>query len=422
MRIENFRRSSSATAVRITADIVWEDARRDPFPLFYEGDARFAADFPEDANAFLASIAFSASRDGEERILVEQPISPRLAQGVTDAVSMIRRWYGGSRTIPQIESRTAFRAPSRGVERAALCLTGGIDSLYSLWSNRNELASSDSRSFRRAIYIIHLSFPPGDAFPRARDVARRQLRALAGICAATGLELSIVRTNVRLIEPTLRYTQAEGLSSLLAAAAPVQSRGVSSLSIASSSYEASDLRPWGSHPHMDPLFSTESVEIIHRDAGLPRTEKVRRISEWRPMLDNLVVCFEGPLSDSRLNCGRCEKCLRTMIALLSAGALGRTGAFGDAEATPEAIRGVELSYDPNEFPYLWEPLGTSMEEIGRRDLALAIQSRLAEARRYFRWRDERDWKGVLRRIDRRFLGGRVTSAIRRRRGNARTGA
>jgi hypothetical protein len=406
----------SAETVRVTADVVWEDARRAPFSLFYEGNARFAADFSDDANAFLCSVALSASRDGETRILLERPVSPRLADGVTAALSMVRRWYGGPRSLPRIESAAGFKAPERAGENAALCLTGGVDSLHTLWSNRNDFSASEPAAFRRAMYIVHLSFPPGEAFPRARDVARRQLLALQRICEETGLELSAVRTNVRLIEPSMEFTQAEGLSSLLSAAAHFQSGGVSSISIASSSYDESDFRPWGTHPDLDALFSSEIVEVIHRDAGMTRTDKVRRIAAWKPALENLSVCFEGPVGDSRLNCGRCEKCLRTMVALLAIGALERTGAFGGERVTPESIRRLELSYEPNEFPFLWEPLRRSMEEIGRRDLAEAIRRRLADARRYYRWRDEEDWKGRLRRFDRRILGGRITSASRRVRG------
>jgi hypothetical protein len=416
MRIENFQRTRSSDAVRISADVVWEDSLREPFPLFYETDAQFANDVSDDANAFLLSAAISASRDGERRILLEQSVSPRLVEGVTIALSILRRWYGGRRTLPRIESRAGFREATRTVDRAALCLTGGVDSMHMLWWNRAHYATTHPRAFREAIYVVHLSFPDGEALPRARDVARRQLRALSGICEDTGLELRAVRTNVRLIEPTLRFTQAEGLGSLLAAAAHVQSGGLSSLSIASSSYEASDLRPWGTHPHLDPNFSSEGVAILHEDGGLPRSEKVRRIARWDPALKHLFVCFEGPLPDSRANCGRCEKCLRTMIALLAVSSLEQTKAFGDSAVTPEAIRQVDLSYDPNEFSFLWKPLERSMEEIGRRDLAAAIRRRLAESRRYLRWRAERDWKGVLRRLDRRLLRGTVTKVSRRIRG------
>ena len=376
MRVENFRRTTSEGAVRVSANVVWEDASREPFPLFYETDEEFARDLPEDANAFLLSVAISASRDGERRILLERPVSARLAEGVTIALSMLRQWYGGTRTLPRVESEAGFRDAQRSAGRAALCLTGGVDSMHSLWWNRSNYSMTHPRAFRTALYVVHLSFPAGDALPRARDVARRQLKALAGICEETSLELRTVRTNVRLIEPTLRFTQAEGLGSLLAAAAHVQAGEISSFSIASSSYEASDLRPWGSHPHLDPNFSSDEVEIRHEDGGLPRSEKVRRIAGWQPAMRHLFVCFEGPLEDGRVNCGRCEKCLRTMTALLAVGGLDGIETFGNSGVTPEAIRRMPLSYDPNEFPHLWEPLAGSMEKIGRFDLARSIRTRL----------------------------------------------
>ncbi|MGH9443330.1 MAG: hypothetical protein ACRD16_13775 [Thermoanaerobaculia bacterium] len=406
----------SVVAVRLTADIVWEDAPRRPFSLFYETDGAFAGDLDQSADAFLCSVAISASRDRERRILLDRPVCPRLARGVANALSILKRWYPGSRTLPRLESRGDFRRDHGPGQRAALCLTGGVDSLHTLWRNRREHSPRDPRFFRRAVYVVHLSFPPGDALPRARDVAQRQLEALKTISREMELDLCAIRTNVRAIEPELSFSQAEGLASLLSAAGHFGSRGIGTLSIASSSYDSFNQRPWGTHPLLDSNFSSAGLQVIHEDAGMPRTEKVRNIARWELARRNLFVCFEGPLADGRANCGRCEKCLRTMTAWLAVGGGDAPEAFGGSSVTPEAILQMPLSYDPNEFPYLWSPLAASMEETGRRELALAIRRRLAEARRYLRWRDERDWKGAARKLDRRLLGGWVTSTSRRIRG------
>ncbi len=416
MRVENFALTRTGEAVRLTADIIWEEAPRKPFQLYYEIDARFAADLPDDGDAFLCSIAISASRDGERRVLVDRPVSRRLAEGVTRAVAILKTWYPGPRTLPRLESPAGFLTRSSGAGCASLCLTGGVDSMHALRQNRRNHSASDPRSFRRALYVLHLSFPAGDALARARDLAKRQLATLSAICEETDLDLCAVRTNVRLIEPSLSYSQAEGLGSLLSASAHIQARGLSSLSIASSSYEAEDLRPWGTHPLLDPNFSSNSLAVIHEDAGVPRTDKVRNIARWKPASRHLLVCFEGPLADGRANCGQCEKCLRTMTALLAVEGAEENEAFAGARVTAEAIRQMPLSYDPNEFPYLWEPLARSMDGTGRGDLASAIRRRVAEARRYLKWRAEKDWKGVLRRLDRRLLGGRLTAATRKLRG------
>jgi len=78
------------------------------------------------------------------------------------------------------------------------------------------------------------------------------------------------------------------------------------------------LIPMGSHPLTDPLYSNECVEIIHDGAEARRVDKVRQIAASPSALANLRVCFE----DMNVNCGRCEKCLRTMIPLTLSGAVG----------------------------------------------------------------------------------------------------
>jgi hypothetical protein len=82
------------------------------------------------------------------------------------------------------------------------------------------------------------------------------------------------------------------------------------------------LSPWGSHPLLDPLWSTEATTIIHDGSEATRAEKIMNwICRSDLALQNLRVCLSP---NDQYNCGRCEKCLRTMIPLYVAGCLGRS--------------------------------------------------------------------------------------------------
>jgi len=83
-----------------------------------------------------------------------------------------------------------------------------------------------------------------------------------------------------------------------------------------SSYAYHQLFPLGSHPLVDPLWSTEGVEIVHDGGEATRVDKIRTIAGEPRALANLRVCFR----DMNVNCGRCLKCLRTMIPLALLGA------------------------------------------------------------------------------------------------------
>ena len=85
-----------------------------------------------------------------------------------------------------------------------------------------------------------------------------------------------------------------------------------------------NLIPWGSHPDLDPLWSTERTFLRVDGAEVTRTEKVTAIAASPIAPSRLKVCWRA---DIEANCGRCEKCVRTQCALAIAGALERAPVF-----------------------------------------------------------------------------------------------
>ncbi len=91
------------------------------------------------------------------------------------------------------------------------------------------------------------------------------------------------------------------------------------------SYPVDTPVPWGSHPAVDGLLSSQRVTVIHEGARFSRLQKVRDIAKWPAALVALRPCPANPAAQA--NCGKCEKCLRTRLELLAAG-VEETGAFG----------------------------------------------------------------------------------------------
>lgn len=94
-----------------------------------------------------------------------------------------------------------------------------------------------------------------------------------------------------------------------------------------SSYTYSHLFPWGSHPILDPLWSSETLEFIHDGCEATRVEKVALLSKYDIALHSLRVCWTNP--DSVYNCGKCEKRIRMMINLNINNALNRCTTFSE---------------------------------------------------------------------------------------------
>lgn len=76
--------------------------------------------------------------------------------------------------------------------------------------------------------------------------------------------------------------------------------------------------PWGSTPVTDHLFSGGRMSIVHDGAGYSRTEKIAKIATYPIANQTLKVCWAG--EDQARNCGKCEKCIRTMLNYKAAGA------------------------------------------------------------------------------------------------------
>jgi hypothetical protein len=176
--------------------------------------------------------------------------------------------------------------------------------------------------------ITDLIFISGFDIPLEDDLLRRRTsEMIRKIGSSFGKRVIEVETNHRsfllsyLRRHWLRLAHGVGLASVGHLLSPFFKR----IYIAAS-HTYADLVPLGSHPILDPLWSTEALEFVHDGCEANRIDKIALLSQFDIALQNLRVCF-FPRSQGAYNCGRCEKCLRTMINLHAVGALDRCTAF-----------------------------------------------------------------------------------------------
>jgi hypothetical protein len=143
-----------------------------------------------------------------------------------------------------------------------------------------------------------------------------------------------------------------------------------------SSYSYRDFVIMGSTPLTDERFSTEYLQIVHDGAELERAEKVARLIEWDPdlVLAHLRVCalnYGGPY-----NCGRCWKCVRTMIPLQYLGVLDRAATFPDKSTAHWAAVA-----EADSLPFVEENLRFGQAHWPGHELTLLLE-RIVRRRRY----------------------------------------
>ncbi len=137
-----------------------------------------------------------------------------------------------------------------------------------------------------------------------------------------GLELRTIRTNSRELK-LQDWNDSHGLE--LAACLHMYSDEFEFGLIGSSGPYDYFAMPWGSSPVADHLISGSKLSIIHDGAGFTRTDKVAEIIKFPVACQTIKVCWSG--ADQSGNCGKCEKCVRTQLNFLAAGAVSNPPCF-----------------------------------------------------------------------------------------------
>lgn len=374
MRISDFHRKRVEDRVRVCATVAWEDCDRPADEVHIDAGESHAEGLWCNPHAFLVGCLLPAMHLGEKRIAVDAEVCPSLLEGLETVMALMNHWYGSRYRPLKIEARTAS-GPSEGnrTTRAGLFLSGGIDSLAALRRNRMHYPREHPGSIRDGL-LLH-GFDVGGVVAKGPKyhVFDRARAAISAVAEDAGVELVPVYTNIRHLCDERELWLQKFFGAVLAAVAHAFSRRVDLVYVAAS-YDIPNLAPCGSHPLLDPEYSSCDLSIRHRDVALTRLEKLRLVADWDVARQNMRVCLQNV--PDRLNCGWCEKCVRTMTGLVAIGALHRTGAFVENDVSPELVAAKEIGINHRD-PFYRE-LIAPLRERGRGDLADVIERKLSE--------------------------------------------
>lgn len=394
MIIDNLRREMNQGHVRVVGRVTWENAPRPTQEIYFDTDPLFADGLICNPDAFLVAGILPAWRNGERRILVDGEVSPGLFEGLVTVMSWLRVWFRPSSDLIKIEATPARKTlqPSTP-ERSGFFFSGGVDSLAALRANRLHFPEEHPGFIKDGLLIFGLEVDQPKAFEHALQAAR-------DLAEDSGVTLVPVYTNVRYLDEDWAFYRDEFQGAILAAVGHAFAGRLTALSIAAT-YDIPNLGPWGSHPLLDPYFGTENLRIHHQGVAFSRLEKLKLLLDWPLALDRLRVCNHGQLySAERLNCGRCEKCIRTMLELVALGALERSRAFPRQRVSEEEV--AEAYIHDDYVASCYTELVAPLQEQGRYDLVRAIHGIVA------RYRGEVGWKGPIKAFDRKYLQGSLS--------------
>jgi len=232
------------------------------------------------------------------------------------------------------------------------------------------------------------------------ETFQQAVKALSEVARDASITLVPVYTNIRHLHGGSSFFREKFHGAILGAVAHAFSRRLTVVSIAST-YDIPNLGPWGSHPFLDTNYSSSDLRILHTDIRLSRLDKVRLIADWPVALQNIKVC--GP-NWPGVNCGRCEKCVRTMLELLIAGVLEKTKAFPNVVSKELILSAVEITNPFKESCY--RDLIAPLTEKGHHDLVHAIERQLSRYHKRLKTGDK-NWRAMTKKLDVKFLNGNL---------------
>lgn len=397
MRIENLREERNGNRVQAVATVQWEDSEQPTHEVFFQTDETYADSLTCNPHAFLVGCVIPAMHHGEKRIFIDEEICPELRDGLITVLNWIRHWYyDASREVVQIEARTRSKSLTPGKpDRAGLFFSGGVDSYASLRMNRLNFPPEHPGSIKDALVVYGLHNDETESFKQA-------LRAVSEEVQNAGVIAIPVYTNVVSLGHGWDFWGDELEGAALSSIAHVFTNRLNVASIGCT-FDISTLIPHASHPLLDPNYSSHDLRIRHDGITLSRLEKVKLVAGWENAFQHLRVCNDTKyVRPGMLNCGQCEKCIRTMLAFLALGVLQKSRVFLAHDVSEELVRS-KLYLNKVSVRYYPELLGP-LEEKGRKDLVTAIKAKINQ---YERSERLSHWKTRLKRLDRKYLNSRL---------------
>ena len=308
--------------------------------------------------AFIAPAMFEGMVSGNPVVVKDNiPVSPMLLDELGKIQSIFKCWNPDLNIIKLVANRKEANNQLKG---SVCCFSGGVDSMYSYASHADK--------------ITHLLLVQGFDNWKSESDWKESVKARSEFAESCGKKLIAIDTNVRdFVEKRKIYWGLE-IGSILA--------GIG-VTIAPekffipSSWTYQDLHAYGSHPLVDPLWSTELTHVIHDGADTTRSEKIEFISNSQYFLDQLQVCWKS----TARNCGDCPKCVRTSLVL---NLIGKTSKSLPSVSLPNQLKQLRIDGESS-LPYVNDLIAYSQKQ-GDAD----IYKRLTRMRKNFIMRNALD--------------------------------
>jgi len=340
-------------------EVLWADVPEESVP-----------DVTDRLDAWLLWLLPHAFEAGEDLVL-DGPVDAALLRNAHELMEVWTCWCPGRRPV-RVEAQ-AVDTPEPQGSRTGLFFTAGVDSFFSLLHYDEMARVHPEWSLQPVddlIYVEGYDIPLKD-----RPALDRKRSSLQAVADETNKTLLTLATNFRDTAVSLRNAWGPMVHgpAVVAAGLVLGRRWRTLLFSAAVAYDEFD--PWGSTAVTDPLLSTSITRLVHYGAGSDRLRKTEFLSRFDVALRSLHVCWQDA---SERNCGVCEKCFRTLLAIDLAGARDRATTFPAEGFDVGRLRDVWSYSEP--IVRMYKKMRDRAMTMGRNDVVAVIDDCLARPR------------------------------------------
>lgn len=378
MHVTNIRTEQDDSKTTLIAD-VYPDFQQDHFNLWLKVDNQFANFLSATGEVFLAALLIECMWQ-EQSLEIDGEISTKLMSHLDELMTYHQI---GNPQLSKISIKAKTVVRSTVGEQVGLFFSGGVDSFFTFLKNQEQYKDQPENQIKYFFLIRGFDIALEESQDELWDTTVKNITDVAKHFSVT---LICVETNFRQLNRAPADWKMKGMKelwadslfgSLLCAVGLAFASAFKTFYISSAATYTS-LRPWASHPLIDPLWSTEQLDFIHYGCHASRMDKLKTVKNSKLALHYLRVCWENPKNE--YNCGTCEKCLRTMLPLEIWGMLTESRTFShkiDNSTLTSVLNRLPLQKNQL-IKLMWKEILSEAEEYGRNDYAEQIRSVLFE--------------------------------------------
>lgn len=308
---------------------ILDSQRDDEREIWFESDAEYGKYFCDEVcDAFVVAVLLPALRSSQD-ITVEGPMSERLYYNIRNTVIYLFSTAFGYKPI---EIKADKLVHPRFDNFAVGCgCSLGVDSFAAMLSHMEDLHPYGNPE---GYQITHLTYFNVGAhgyknLDKVEASYKKDLEMVRAFAQSINRPLVCINSNIHILFDGFNFDQSGDTRNMCAV---LSMQKLFKRYLYASSYPIKEFRltPVQSGYYetvLLPSLSTENTELIVANPNLSRTEKTELLADNKQAQSHLYVCWKeliannnpgceiAKIKDKYLNCTRCDKCHRTLMAL-----------------------------------------------------------------------------------------------------------